>query len=293
MSYNTIRPRSGTALEWSSANPVLHEREIGYEVPEEGFGKGTVKMKMGDGATAWNDLPYAIPVFLTPADIINNTETNDPNKVASAGALYGLGQKVNSLNTKLGNNKSVPVLDNKDLLAVADTGDNAQLIVKCNSTTLNTPYKDGLTGSAVSGTALIFMDNTGQYGQIIYFVFGSDMIFNRVKNTSNGWTPWKKISPLSSQFIMRSVDSEDTTISSNGSVYNQKINLPVIEGFKPYVISWFKLTGIGYANCSLSELWIDSDNNQIVYGIRNNGPEERSIKVNIRIMYINKNTLDV
>ena len=55
-----IRPRSGTAEEWKSANPVLWEKEIGFEYPSEGVGKGLVKMKMGDGITPWNDLPYAI-----------------------------------------------------------------------------------------------------------------------------------------------------------------------------------------------------------------------------------------
>lgn len=96
MSYYKIRPRSGTATQWATANPVLAEREIGYEVPETGFGTGPVRMKMGDGVTPWNNLAYADPETgggsgedcLTKADIVNNSETDDPTKVASASALY-------------------------------------------------------------------------------------------------------------------------------------------------------------------------------------------------------------
>lgn len=60
MSFYKIRPRSGTKAQWETANTVLGEREIGYELPDEGVGTGLVKMKMGNGATPWNDLPYAI-----------------------------------------------------------------------------------------------------------------------------------------------------------------------------------------------------------------------------------------
>lgn len=46
-----IQFRRGTAAEWSSANPVLLDGELGWE-------SDTTKAKMGDGNTAWNDLPY-------------------------------------------------------------------------------------------------------------------------------------------------------------------------------------------------------------------------------------------
>lgn len=43
--------RRGTAAEWTIANTVLYEGEAGYETD-------TGKFKVGDGATAWNDLDY-------------------------------------------------------------------------------------------------------------------------------------------------------------------------------------------------------------------------------------------
>lgn len=44
--------RRGTAAEWTSANPVLADGEMGFE-------RGTNKIKFGDGVTAWNSLVYA------------------------------------------------------------------------------------------------------------------------------------------------------------------------------------------------------------------------------------------
>ena len=60
MSFAKIRPRRGTANQWSNANPILAEGEIGIEVPSTGVGTGTVKIKFGDGSSHWNDLPYGL-----------------------------------------------------------------------------------------------------------------------------------------------------------------------------------------------------------------------------------------
>lgn len=47
-----IQFRRGTSTEWSSANPVLAEGELGFE-------SDTKIIKFGDGATAWDSLPVA------------------------------------------------------------------------------------------------------------------------------------------------------------------------------------------------------------------------------------------
>lgn len=47
----TIQLRGGTASQWTSANPVLAQREMGIETD-------TKLYKIGDGATAWNALTY-------------------------------------------------------------------------------------------------------------------------------------------------------------------------------------------------------------------------------------------
>ena len=46
-----IQLRRGTSTDWSNANPVLFQGEIGLET-------NTRKFKVGDGTTAWNLLPY-------------------------------------------------------------------------------------------------------------------------------------------------------------------------------------------------------------------------------------------
>lgn len=58
--YARIRPRRGTAQEWTLFNPVLAEGEIAIEYPDTGIGTGEIKVKVGDGSTPWNDLNYSI-----------------------------------------------------------------------------------------------------------------------------------------------------------------------------------------------------------------------------------------
>lgn len=47
----TIKFRRGTTSEWNTANPVLSIGEAGYET-------NTRKLKVGDGLSRWNALPY-------------------------------------------------------------------------------------------------------------------------------------------------------------------------------------------------------------------------------------------
>jgi hypothetical protein len=57
-----IQLRSDTAANWTAANPVLLEGELGHE-------QVTNKAKFGDGVTAWNALPY-----LSAATVITDPE---------------------------------------------------------------------------------------------------------------------------------------------------------------------------------------------------------------------------
>lgn len=50
----TIWLRRSRAEVWEDHNPILLDREPGVEID---FGN----LKIGDGKTAWNDLPYATP----------------------------------------------------------------------------------------------------------------------------------------------------------------------------------------------------------------------------------------
>lgn len=69
MAFAKIRPKGGTTNQWNTANTVLGERELGFEYNDQGLGKGPVNLKLGDGATAWNDLPYAINTVAILAEL--------------------------------------------------------------------------------------------------------------------------------------------------------------------------------------------------------------------------------
>lgn len=47
----TIKIRRGTSVSWTAVNPILSAGEPGVEID-------TGQMKVGDGITFWNDLPY-------------------------------------------------------------------------------------------------------------------------------------------------------------------------------------------------------------------------------------------
>ena len=66
----TIRFKRGTSASWSRVNPVLLEGEPGFE-------KDTNKIKIGDGSTQWNDLPYLNGNFTISADGKSITINND------------------------------------------------------------------------------------------------------------------------------------------------------------------------------------------------------------------------
>ena len=53
--HSTILERRDTTESWEYTNPILQDREEGYETDIYGYPIG---MKMGDGVTHWNDLPY-------------------------------------------------------------------------------------------------------------------------------------------------------------------------------------------------------------------------------------------
>ena len=52
-----IQLRGGTEAEWFDANPVLAAREVGVTAD-------THRLKVGDGVTEWNDLPYVDSALL-------------------------------------------------------------------------------------------------------------------------------------------------------------------------------------------------------------------------------------
>jgi len=89
-----IQIRRDTASNWTSANPVLAQGELGAETD-------TSKIKIGDGSTAWSSLSYLIDA----GGYITATSTNTlSNKTLAAttlsGQLTGADQTVSAINLK-------------------------------------------------------------------------------------------------------------------------------------------------------------------------------------------------
>ena len=58
MSGTLIAHRRGLAGQWTATNPILASGELGLELPIDPPTDPTVRIKVGNGVTAWNDLPY-------------------------------------------------------------------------------------------------------------------------------------------------------------------------------------------------------------------------------------------
>lgn len=75
----TMQQRRGTAAQWTSANPILAEGEIGFETD-------TNKFKFGDGITAWSSL---LPYHYGDAQLIQTYVKNNTGSTLNKGqAVY-------------------------------------------------------------------------------------------------------------------------------------------------------------------------------------------------------------
>lgn len=64
MTVRRIRLRRDTAFNWSQINPALQEGEISVVLNNQDGTGGGGRLKVGDGFTSWNDLPYVDDVGL-------------------------------------------------------------------------------------------------------------------------------------------------------------------------------------------------------------------------------------
>ena len=125
-----IQQRRDTAINWSSVNPVLADAEIGFikDIDENGKQKSSL-YKIGDGKTAWNELP----LFGFGGTVYENFYGDDlTTSVASRQAVL---DKINEL-VKISENKtnsSINLL--KDDVLNGD-GDFEGLINKLSDTQL-------------------------------------------------------------------------------------------------------------------------------------------------------------
>jgi hypothetical protein len=96
-----VQVRRGTASEWTSANPTLASGEWGFETD-------TLKVKIGNGATAWTSLAYqgAGDVTLSGTQTLTNKTLTDPKINLAFDA------ETASYTAVLANNSQVVTMDN-------------------------------------------------------------------------------------------------------------------------------------------------------------------------------------
>lgn len=72
-----LRLRRDIATRWIDINPVLADGEPGYE-------KDTGKLKIGDGVSAWSDLPYFVPYDPSDGSTVPTSDVALAAHIASA-----------------------------------------------------------------------------------------------------------------------------------------------------------------------------------------------------------------
>jgi hypothetical protein len=147
-----VQRRADTAANWTSVNPILIERQQGFETD-------TLKWKLGDGVTAWNSLPYFSGGSGT-GDVVGPASATD-NAIARFDGTTG----------KIVQNSSATIADTSgDITAgkyntVAISGSSTPTLAVTGTVTIsgthsgtssgtNTGDQTNITGNAGTATAL-------------------------------------------------------------------------------------------------------------------------------------------
>jgi hypothetical protein len=98
-----LRPRRGkkaTAIAQLTASAPLKRGELFFEVPDTGVGTGYGNIKMGDGSTGYDALPYFNKQVIVD-DIITQASTNPVQSAAIYTALQNIEASITQLNNDL------------------------------------------------------------------------------------------------------------------------------------------------------------------------------------------------
>ena len=182
-----IQLRRGTASQWTAANTLLAQGEIGLETD-------TSKLKLGDGSTLWNSLSY----FSAGSGVTAVTATSP---VASSGGLTpvislssGYGDTLNPYASKTANfvlaapNGSagvptfravvaadIPTL-NQNTTGSAATLTTGRTVAITGDLAYTSPSFDGSTNVTAAGTLAIVNTNVGSFTNATLTVNGKGLI---------------------------------------------------------------------------------------------------------------------
>lgn len=200
-----IKLRRGTALQWTSANPVLSLGEFGYE-------SDTTRFKIGDGNTPWNSLAYNEQIITLAGDVSgsgngliqvtvhddshNHTTATLPNftedvqdvvgGMVSGNVENGIAVTYDDTNGKLDFNVNDPII------TITGTVAGSATITNLSDTTINVLVQpDSVTlGTHTVGDYIETM--TGTENQVIVTGLGTegrDVTLSLPQNIHSGATP--------------------------------------------------------------------------------------------------------
>ena len=158
-----IQIRRDTAANWTSANPILAQGELGAETD-------TSKIKIGDGTTAWSSLDYLIDTggYVT-ASSANTFTTNQVISASTSDAALRVTQ-TGAGNALLVEDSSNPdsspfVVNNNGQVSTGFTSNPATMFGSVPQLGVHTTGNDGIAnyraGADVNGAAFIFQKTRG------------------------------------------------------------------------------------------------------------------------------------
>jgi hypothetical protein len=166
---NRIQLRRDTSTNWSSANPVLAEGEIGYNLT-------LGKFKVGDGTTAWNSLAYstgALPSGGTTGQVLSKASNTSYDVEWSTTAAGDMTKAVYDTN----NDGIVDVAASANSILAANLPSSIDAAKIANGSVSNTEfqYLDGVTSAiqtqlnAKQASLTNPVTGTGTLNELTYF----------------------------------------------------------------------------------------------------------------------------
>jgi hypothetical protein len=195
-----IQLRRGTAAQWTSANPILASGELGVETD-------TVKAKIGDGALAWNSLPYFGGDVSTTATqtLTNKTISVDNNTLSGIAATSFV---LSNASGNIDGTVAQKVIPSGDVVGTSDT----QTLT--NKTLTDPKINLAFDAETASYTAVL-----ANNGQVVTMDNASPNTFSIPTNASVAFPVGTQINVLqigAGQTTIQAVTSGTTSILSTG-----------------------------------------------------------------------------
>jgi hypothetical protein len=225
-----IKLKRGLSSEWSQLNPVLKLGEPGYE-------KDTKKLKIGDGVTLWNDLPYIgsgaidfedvqdeVANFLKAGNniVLNYDDPNNILTISTSGlqptgnySIEGHSHIVNNI-TDFDSIVGGLIQDNFNTNLVAGNG-------------INFTYNEPDLIINTSGLNFTTITNLGSISGTVNIDYGEDrqiqtLSLNGTSTTFSKGSGWPSTSGISVDVVLKITVSSETSITWN--IVNEWYNQP-------------------------------------------------------------------